>query len=82
MVHRNTSSRTEIRRRRTNVFFSLLMLTACTLFLAATTHTNVMMYAFALSFLSFCGYCYKLVQIRQIEQQQSTYADATWFRAA
>ncbi len=82
MVHRNVSSRTELRRRRTNVFFGLLMLTASTLFLAATTPTNAMMYAFALSFLSFCGYCYKLVQIRQIEQHQSSYADATWFRAA
>ena len=82
MVHRNVSSRMEIRRRRTNVFFSLLMLTGCTLFLAATTHTNAMMYAFALSFLSFCGYSYKLVQIRQIEQHQGTYTDTTWFRAA
>jgi hypothetical protein len=82
MVHRNVSSRMELRRRRTNVFFALLMLTGSTLFLAATTHTNAMMYAFALSFLSFCGYCYKLVQIRQIEQHQSTYSDNTWFRAA
>ena len=82
MVHRNVSSRMEIRRRRTNVFFGLLMLTGSTLFLAATTHTNAMMYAFALSFLSFCGYCYKLVQIRQIEQHHSSYTDNTWFRAA
>jgi hypothetical protein len=82
MVHRNVSSRMEIRRRRTNVFFTLLLLTGGTLFLAATTHTNAMMYAFALSFLSFSGYCYKLAQIRQLEQHQSSYADTTWFRAA
>ena len=82
MVHRNMSSRMEIRRRRTNVFFALLMITGSTLFLAATTHTNAMMYAFALSFLSFSGYCYKLAQMRQLEQQQSMYSDTTWFRAA
>lgn len=82
MVHRNVSNRMEIRRRRTNVFFGLLMLTGATLFLAATTHTNAMMYAFALSFLSFCGYCYKLAQLRQIEHHQTSYADNAWFRAA
>ena len=81
MVHRAVSNRQIIKRRRTNVVFSLLMLTAASLFLAATTHANAMMYAFALSFLSLCGYCYKLVQVRQIEQQ-STYSDSTWFRAA
>ncbi len=40
-----------------------------------------MMYLFALSFLALCGYCYKLVQIKQNEQQ-SRYADNSWFRAA
>ncbi len=57
-----------MRRRRANVLFVLLMATCATLFLAATTHANAMMYAFALSFLALCGYCYKLVQLREIEQ--------------
>ncbi len=73
----------EIKRRRANIVFLLLMASCGTLFLAATTHANSMMYTFALSFLALCGYCYKLVQIRQIEQHsQSSYSDNTWFRAA
>jgi hypothetical protein len=76
------STRQEIRRRRANVLFVLLITTCTTLFLAATTHTNVMMYAFALSFLSLCGYCYKLVQIKQLEQQATSYTENGWFRAA
>lgn len=81
-VHRAVSNRQEIRRRRTNIVFFLLMTTASSLFLAATTHANAMMYAFALSFLALCGYCYRLVQLRQIEQRQSSYADNSWMRAA
>ncbi len=82
-LRRNTTTRDELRRRRSNVLFILLMATCATLFLAATTHANAMMYAFALSFLSLCGYCYKLAQIRQLEQQgQSSYSENTWFRAA
>jgi len=61
--------------------FILVMATCGTLFLAATTHADAMVYAFALSFLALCGYCYKLVQLRQIEQQ-SGYTDNSWFRAA
>jgi len=80
-VHRSTGVREEIRRRRTNVLFILVMATCGTLFLAATTHADAMVYAFALSFLALCGYCYKLVQLRQIEQQ-SGYTDNSWFRAA
>ena len=41
-----------------------------------------MMYAFALSFLSLCGYCYKLVQIKQLEQQTQSYERNGWYRAA
>jgi hypothetical protein len=63
------------------VLFVLVLSTCSTLFLAATTHANVMMYAFALSFLALCGYCYKLVQLKQIEQN-SMYSDGAWFRAA
>lgn len=59
--------RTDVRRRRTNVLFLLLISTACTLFLAATASSTVMLYVFALSFLALCGYVYLLAQIRQRE---------------
>lgn len=82
LVHRPLSTRQEIRRRRANVLFVLFISSCTTLFLAATTHTNAMMYAFALSFLALCGYCYKLVQIKQLEQQANSFQDNAWFRAA
>lgn len=80
-VHRNTSQRSEIRRRRTNVLFLLTMAFVGSLFLAATTKSNVMMYALALTFLSLCAYCYRLVQLREIERRSSP-QDNTWYRAA
>ncbi|CAB4867760.1 unannotated protein [freshwater metagenome] len=80
-LNRVPSNRHELRRRRSNVLFLLVLSASATLFLAATTHANVMMYAFALSFLALCGYCYKLVQIKQNELH-SQYADGSWFRAA
>ena len=40
-----------------------------------------MIYAFALSFVSLCGYCYKLVQIRSLEVDRS-YGEHNWFNAA
>lgn len=84
--HRNVqvqqiSRREQIRRRRTNVLFVLVMANVLTLFLAATTKSQSMVYAFALAFVSLCGYCYKLAQIRQYEQD-SRYSDAAWFHAA
>lgn len=57
----------DVRRRRTNVLFLLVISTACTLFLAATTSSTVMLYVFALSFLALCGYVYLLAQLRQRE---------------
>ncbi len=72
-VHRERSAprqldhRTATRRRRSNVLFVLVVSTACTLFLAATTSSSVMIYAFALSFLALCGYIYLLAQLRQRE---------------
>lgn len=57
----------DVRRRRTNVLFLLVISTACTLFLAATTASTVMLYVFALSFLALCGYVYLLAQLRQRE---------------
>jgi hypothetical protein len=53
------------RRRRANVFVGLLVTTLCLLFLAATTKEVVMLYLFAMSFLSLCGYVYFLVSMRQ-----------------
>ena len=70
-----------LRRRRTNVLFILAGSTVLTMFLAATTKSSAMVYAFAFSFVSLCGYCYKLAQLRQYEQD-SAYTDQRWFNAA
>lgn len=80
-VHRGVSHRAEIRRRRTNVLFLLTMAFLGSLFLAATTKSSVMMYALALTFLSLCAYCYRLVQLREIERRSSP-QDNAWYRAA
>jgi hypothetical protein len=78
---RRISQREVIRRRRSNVLFVLVMANALTLFLAATTKAHVMVYGFALAFVSLCGYVYKLAQLRQYEQD-SRYSEANWFNAA
>jgi hypothetical protein len=78
-MHR-VSQREVVRRRRANVLVVLGVVTAATLFLAATTKSNVMLYAFALSFVSTCFYCYRLGQLRSFEQGRH-YGD-TWFNAA
>lgn len=62
--------RTAVRRRRTNVLFVLVITAACTLFLAATTSSAVMVYLFALAFLALCGYVYLLAQLRQRDSSQ------------
>lgn len=59
------------RRRRTNVLILLAVTAASTLFLAASTKSGVMLYAFAISFLALCGYSYLLAQVRQRELQRS-----------
>ncbi len=64
---RQSDPRSGVRRRRSNVLFMLVVSTACTLFLAATTSSTVMLYVFALSFLALCGYVYLLAQLRQRE---------------
>ncbi len=64
---RTHDPRADVRRRRMNVLFLLLVSTACTLFLAATTSSTVLLYLFALSFLALCGYVYLLAQLRQRE---------------
>jgi hypothetical protein len=74
------SQRELVRRRRANIFFMLVLVTGVTAFLAATTKANSMVYAFAFAFMSLCGYCYKLVQIRSLEVDRD--ADTNWFNAA
>ncbi|HEX2784846.1 MAG TPA: hypothetical protein VHN36_14780 [Ilumatobacteraceae bacterium] len=74
------SHRELVRRRRANVVFMLVLFTGVTAFLAATTHANSMVYIFALSFVSLCGYCYKLVQIRSLDVDRTT--ETNWFNAA
>lgn len=81
MPGQRVSRREIIRRRRTNVLFVLATSVGLTLFLAATTKSQAMVYGFALAFVSLCGYCYKLAQLRQYEQD-SPYTDANWFHAA
>jgi len=78
-LHR-VSQRELVRRRRANIFFMLVLATGITAFLAATTKANTMVYAFAFSFISLCGYCYKLVQIRSLEVDRD--AETNWFNAA
>lgn len=57
-----------VRRRRMNVLFILVVTAACTMFLAATTKSTVMLWMFGLSFLGLCGYVYVLAQIRAQEE--------------
>jgi hypothetical protein len=75
------SHREVVRRRRANVLFILVAGTAATAFLAATTKSHAMVYAFALAFVSLCGYCYRLVQLRNYELDRR-YSEANWFNAA
>jgi len=79
-MHR-VSRREQVRRRRANVLFVLVLTVVITGFLAATTHASLMIYGFAISFLALCGYCYKLVQIRTYEMDR-TYGEQGWFNAA
>ena len=64
---RAADPRADVRRRRRNVLFLLVLCTACSLFLAATESSTVLLYLFALSFLALCGYVYLLAQLRQRE---------------
>ncbi len=78
---RRPSRREEMRRRRANVLFLLVMAFGVTLFLFATTKSDTMMYAFVLSFFSLMGYCYKLVQLRN-EVLGRQMGEAHWYHAA
>lgn len=59
------SSNEMLRRRRSNMLFTLVVATASTLFLAGTTKAPVMLWLFAASFLALCAYLYLLSQARQ-----------------
>lgn len=78
---RRVNRREVVRRRRANVLFMLVMVTGVSLFLAATTQSSAMVYAFAFGFVSLCGYCYKLAQLRQYETDRTQY-DSHWYHAA
>lgn len=61
-------ARAAVRRRRSNVLFLLVVATVCTLFLAMTMASTVLLYVFTLSFLATCGYVYQLSQVRRRER--------------
>ena len=61
------SPREVVRRRRVNVLYGLVAANLLTLFLAFTTGSSLMVYAFSAVFLGLAGYCYVLVQIRNQE---------------
>jgi hypothetical protein len=62
------SAREAMKRRRANVLFVLVVVAGCSLFLAATTKAEAMLYTFVLAFMALCGYVYLLGQIRQRDQ--------------
>jgi hypothetical protein len=57
--------RSPAKQRRSNILFVLVITTACTLFLAATTGSTVMLYGFVFAFLALCGFVYLLAQSTQ-----------------
>lgn len=83
-ARRSTVPQSEmIRRRRMNTLVALLLTSAGTLFLAATTRETAMLYIFAFSFLALCGYVYLLASIRQrqVGPWSRTMGDDEWFRS-
>ncbi len=50
------------------MLFVLVVVAACSMFLAATTGSTALLYVFALAFLALCGYVYLLAQLRQRER--------------
>ena len=66
----HVSPRDAMKRRRANVLFVLVLVSGCSLFLAATTKAQAMLYTFVLAFMALCGYVYLLGQMRQRERPQ------------
>jgi hypothetical protein len=66
-VRNAIATRDAVRRRRANVLFVLGLISACTLFLAATTKTDALYYVFGGTFGVMCCYVYVLGQRRQRE---------------
>ena len=62
-----------VRRRRVNILYGLLASNGLTLFLAFTTGSSAMVYAFSAVFLGLAAYCYVLVQIRNQEYLRRHY---------
>jgi hypothetical protein len=67
VARHRVSAGDQLRRRRSNILFMLVLAAGSTLFLAATTKEPAMLYVFALAFLALCGYTYLLAQVRQRE---------------
>jgi hypothetical protein len=65
---RRLGAREAMKRRRANTLFVLVLVSGCSLFLAATTRAEAMIYTFVLAFMGLCGYVYLLGQLRQREQ--------------
>ena len=65
VARHKVSSADQVRRRRSNVMFMLMIAAGGTLFLAATTKETAMLYLFGVAFLGLCGYMYMLAQARQ-----------------
>ena len=61
---RTGEMRVQVKQRRMNIMFVLGITMVCSLFLAATTDSEFMVYTFALSFLAFAGYVWMLRQAR------------------
>ena len=68
------SPREVIRRRRVNTLYGLLAANGFTLFLAFSTGSSLMVWAFALALLGLGVYCYILVQIRNQEDLRRYHA--------
>jgi hypothetical protein len=75
------SQRELVRRRRSNILYVLVLTVGISAFLAATTKNSFMVFVFALSFISLCGFCYKLVQLRNYGSD-GAYSQQNWFNAA
>jgi hypothetical protein len=69
-VRAPVSSRDALKRRRANVLFVLALTVACTIFLAATTQTQAMVWVAVLAVVALFGYVCMLGQLRQRDLQR------------